>query len=233
MTILVSAQEPAALRAIGGFSPLCEQYGSDILFLTQQGEICGVQRKAISDLVNSLGERLNRELAKMAPCDIRILLVEGCWRWTQDGESLSLRANSRFHRHNYDGLIRAVQHDGFWVVTTDDLSHTIEWCTHAEGWFDKSAHVSLGTRPKPPRDMFGGRDSAGWRLHFWQTFEGIGAVQAKELDAHFNGKLPFAISMSRDEWMAESTRCKGVGTKRAETIWKAMMGNGESMGEKT
>lgn len=225
MTILVSAQEPAALRAIGGFSPLCEQYGSDVLFLTQQGEIIGVQRKAISDLVSSLGERLNRELAKMAPCDIRILLIEGAWRWTQEGESLSLRAGSRFRRPNYDGLIRAVQHDGIWVVTTDDLSHTIEWCTHAEGWFDKSRHVSLSTRPKPPKDMFGTRDSEGSRLWWWQWFEGLGAVQAKELDAHFHGQIPAGWTLPRDEFLAEVQQCRGIGKKRAEKMWTQLMGD--------
>jgi len=75
--------------------------------------------------------------------------------------------------------------------------------------------------------MFGTRDSLGWRLHFWQTFEGIGAVQAKELDAHFGGNLPASWwTYDMDEFVAEITQCKGIGKKRAETMWTALMGKG-------
>jgi ERCC4-type nuclease len=228
--MLVSAAEPPTLRALGQFSPLCEQYGADIMYLTTNGELVGVQRKEIHDLVSSLGERLNRELAKMAGLDVRVLLVEGEWRWTANGDALSLGSYGRkFSRKSYDGLIRAVQHQGIWVATTDNLSHTAEWLVASEDWFNHRDHTSLSTRPKPPRDMFGTRDSAGWRLHWWQTFEGIGAVQAKELDAHFEGQIPTTWFydggvMSHADWIMRVTGCKGIGKKRAEVMWDALNG---------
>lgn len=232
MSLLVAPSEPPELRALGTYSPLCEQHGSDYLYLTEQGEMCGVQRKAIEDLVSSLGERLNRELAKMTPLDVRVVLIEGLWMWTSTGDSLALgKYGARsFNRKSYNGLVLSLQHEGFWVVTTDHISHTAEWLTQAGAWLDRRQHTSLSTRPKPPRNMFGTRDSAEWRLHFWQTFEGIGIIQAKELDAHFNGRLPATWGMTRDEWMVlakspEKGGCRGIGKERAQKMWDALMSN--------
>lgn len=228
MTILVAPSEPPELRALGDYSPLAERYGCDVLFLTEQGQMVGVQRKEIHDLVSSLGERLNRELAKAAPCDVRVLLIEGEWRWTANGESLAFgsKYGRVLDRRSYDGLIRSVQHLGYWVVTTDNLLHTVEWVTHAAAWFDRSEHTSLNVRGNGPRDMFGSRDHTYQRTWLWQSFEGIGAIQAKELDAYFNGIFPAAWAYSYEDWMkmAKPDGCKGIGVKRAQALWDAFQG---------
>lgn len=214
--MLVSAAEPASLRAIGQYSPLPEQYGADFLIPCPVGMV-GVQRKEIHDLIASRADgRLARELAQMKQLDIAILLVEGRLRWTPDGQLSTSR--SKWTRAMHLGLLFSIQSSGIWVNSSTDLGDSKEYLTCLESWFQKETHKGIMTRPKP-QTAWGQRTDRDWAVHVIQSFDGIGPGVAGAIFDKFGLPLKWTVSES------DLQTVPGVGKKRAGKIWSVLNGD--------
>lgn len=208
--MLISPTEPEAIRALGSTSSMPEKFGCDIFIPSPAFGRVGVQRKEVRDLVASArGDRLWTGLAKMQALDVAVLLVEGEWNWTSSGESLKVRS---FSTTQLRGLLWSVSSRGLWTHATSSMDETISYLSHFNLWCQKADHLSLRRRTKPQGD-WGKATSRDWRLHVWQSFEGIGPKQAAALDDYFDG-LPLRWTVTVEELQL----VPGIGPKRAEAL---------------
>ncbi len=214
--MLIAPSEPAVFRALGSYSPLCEANGADILFLSQAGMV-GIQRKEIHDLVASKRNGLlEKELAKMAALDHRVLLIEGDFRFASNGDSLAVR-HGRYRQSEHDSFETAIQGRGFTLAYTASLEHTATRLVQLERYYDNLSSYTAGSRPKPVPGVWGTRDSRDWAVHLLQSFEGIGVKQAGAIMDHL-GKLPLAWTCTAEDLLA----VKGIGAKRAAILIEAL-----------
>lgn len=211
--MLVSPAEPKAIKILGRSSSIPEQYGADILFATKQGTV-GVQRKEVKDFVASMRDgRIAKELAQLKNCDLAVLVTEGSWRWTTDGNSLAVRGWSIAQLR---GAMFGMQSQGIWTAHTESMEATIEFVSHLKSWLEKNSHGSLGTRPKPA-NSWGTRSNSDWALWILQSFEGIGRGQAEKIMEYF-GHLPLSWTVTYEELM----KVPGIGKGRATKLWEAL-----------
>lgn len=211
---LVSPTEPAAIRALGRSTLLPEEYGVDVMFASKLG-LVGVQRKELTDLVASIRDgRLGQELAQMQRLNVGIVLMEGDWQWTRDGESLRVRGMSRTQVR---GLEFSLQSRGYWTLTSLDTEDTIECLSQLRRWCEKDSHSSLSTRPKVPAGAWGKRTNRDWGVYVLQSFPGVGAGMAERIYDHFNG-VPLT-------WTTDVEGLQdvpGIGKKRARQMIGAL-----------
>lgn len=209
----ISPTEPSAIKLLGTVSSLPERYGADVLLLTPLGTV-GVQRKECTDLVKSVHDgRLAKEVAQLQALSIAILIVEGKWRWTVDGQSLTARGWSRA---SHRGLMLSLQSSGLWVEYTDGLDDTIAFISQLEKWATKPRHVSTRTRPNPS-SSWGKAGSRDWGVHLLQSFDGIGADIAGRIYDEFGG-VPLRWSVTAEDLLT----VPGIGKKRAATLMEAL-----------
>lgn len=214
MTIFVSPAEPSVLRAIGVNSPVPEQYGSDFWWSTAEGQSVGIQRKEVKDLVNSLHNGLlAKELAKMNALDLRILLIEGNFRWTTNGSSSAVNGWSK---KQLRGLTFSLWSQGFWTLSTESREDTIETVSHLKSYLEKNNHSLIQSRPKAT-SSWGKATNRDWAIHLLQSFNGVAVGTAGNIYDHFEG-VPLAWTVTKDEMK----QVKGVGEKRAESLLEAL-----------
>lgn len=212
--ILVSPAEPAVLKAVGPSSPIPEKYGADFFWQTAGGDSVGVQRKEVKDLVNSLHNGLlGKELAKMNQLDLRIMLVEGDFRWTTSGASGSVNGWTKAQQTAIEFSF-ALQ--GLWIVRTENKEETILTILSLQKFLDKDNHSLIRNRPKAS-SSWGKADNKDWAVHLLQSFDGVAANTAERIYDHFEG-VPLCWTVTKDELM----EVKGVGAKRAETLMTAL-----------
>lgn len=208
--MLVSSSEPLALRQLGVSSDVPEQFGSDILLMVKNIGLVGVQRKEVADLVASArGDRMGKQLAQMSRLGLGVWIIEGDWQWTTNGVSLKVNG---FTKKEYDGLMFSIQSRTYWIVSTSNLSETIECVSHLASWLTKDKHQSLNRRTNPQSQTWGRANSRDWGLHWWQSFEGVGVEMAGRLYDAFG--IPVSWSVEIGDLMS----VKGVGKKTAERI---------------
>jgi ERCC4-type nuclease len=213
--MLVSPAEPPIFKELGTVSSRCEERGCDFLLHSYNGMV-GVQRKEISDLLASVFDgRLAREMAQMAPLGIKVLLLEGAVRWTQDGYLLS--SNRAWTRSQHDGLLWSAQLHGCWVAQTNDQEETIEWLRRFQKWLLKKGHNQLLTRVTPKPGMWGTKGSKEWGVHFLMGIETLGYERAEAVWEHFGG-VPMMWTVTKAELM----EVPGIGPKTAEKMLEAV-----------
>ena len=204
------------MKLLGSVSSLPEKYGVDVLMLTPVGTI-GVQRKECKDLVRSVHDgRLAKESAQVQQLKIAVIIVEGNWRWSVDGQSLTVPGWSR---RGHRGLMLSLQSAGFWVESTDGLDDTIVFISELNRWAQKERHVSTRTRPNPS-SSWGEAGSRDWGCHILQSFPGIGADLAGRIYDHYNG-VPLKWDCDLDSLL----RVRGIGARRAATLLAALNGD--------
>jgi ERCC4-type nuclease len=141
--VLVSHAEPAILKALGAYSPLCEEWGADFLVPCRHGW-CAVQRKEVSDYVASKrdSDRISREVCQMAesPSAIDILLIEG--HPARYGDPFEPRLGT-FSRYEFLGDMLAWQARGVWWVNTLELEETAEFLRRLPVWLDRDDSTLL------------------------------------------------------------------------------------------
>lgn len=214
MTIFVSPAEPLVLKTVGTSSIIPEKYGADFYWVTADEQSVGVQRKEVKDLVNSLHNGLlAKEIAKMNQLDIRILLIEGNWRWNTGGTSSTVNGWSLTHLR---GVIFSMHSQGFWVLHTDHKEGTIESLLQLKNYLDKPTHSLIRNRPKAT-SSWGKADNRDWGIHILQSFDGVAVGTAEAIYDHFEG-VPLCWTVTKDE-MKE---VKGVGPKRVESLTEAL-----------
>lgn len=212
--ILVSPAEPPVLRAIGTNSPIPEKFGSDFYWVTELDQSVGVQRKEVRDLVNSLHNGLlAKEIAKMNGLDVRILLIEGNFRWNTNGTSSAVNGWSKAQLR---GLVFSMHLQGFWVLHTDSREETIESVSQLKNYLNKTTHSLIRNRPKAT-SSWGKADNRDWGVHLLQSFEGIAVCMAESIYDFFEG-VPLAWIVTKDEMM----EVPGVGKKRADSLMEAI-----------
>lgn len=183
---------------------------------TPMGTI-GVQRKECKDLVRSVHDgRLAKETAQMQELRVAVLVVEGNWRWTRDGQSLTVPGWSR---RGHRGLMLSLQSAGFWVESTDGQDDTIEFISELNRWAQKERHVSTRTRPNPS-SSWGTVGSRHWGIHLLQSFPGIGVDLAGRIYDKFGG-VPVRWNCTMEDLL----QIDGIGPRRAETLLAALDGD--------
>jgi ERCC4-type nuclease len=64
-----------------------ERLGADVLWRSPHWGLVGVQRKEAADFVSSVHDgRLAKESQQMSRLGLAVLMLEGRFRWTTDGE---------------------------------------------------------------------------------------------------------------------------------------------------
>lgn len=196
---------------------MVEERGCDFLFVGKDG-LVGIQRKAVKDLVASMqsDDRMCIELGQLAASDLAqaVFIIEGTWAWDSTGVSMT----TGYTRAQYDGAMLALQAEhGIIVLHTESIAETAELLKRLESWFSKQVHGSLQVRKKS-RAAWGTPALREWRLYVWGGMPGVSYGRAVMLDAHFEGRLPFELTCTREDLIA----CPGIGKVTAEKIWGAM-----------
>lgn len=212
---LVSPTEPALIVAMGTRSPLAEEMGADVVWMTDRHGLAGVQRKTISDLVGSTRNGLlGRELATMTSrLKFSCLVIEGRPNWSRDGQLIDRYA--KWSKEQQAGLEFSVQQMGVWVTHTQDTAETVGRVDHLRKWLDKEKHGSLLVRPAPARNEWGKVTDRDTAVHFLSGVPGIGAALAERIFNHF-GRVPLTWDVpSVEDLMA----VEGIGQKKAKVLW--------------
>lgn len=209
--IFVAPTEPPELKLLGESNSLPELKGCDVMW-SAGTKTFGIQRKTCSDLVGSIyNGKLNHEFEKMHGLTKGILLVEGVWKWSRDGEWMDgWNGAQRWTRPQMLSYLATVQAKGFWVVQTDGLGDTVTAIDSLYGWSQKERHTSLDAAPMVPK-----ADRKHWVIQ--TAVPGIGVEMTKRLIEANGGKLPLALTMTEEE----IKNVPGWGPKRARQLLAA------------
>ena len=228
MTIIVDAHEPKMIaKALGGHQVSLPE--ADYLFYGKNNVRILVERKTVSDMLNSLREkRLQDQLRRMLiqPDTIPILLIEGNLycndsfkvkikrfvsgkvKWRVTGWELS----------SIIGQLLTFQEAGVRLVLSPDKKATVHILKHLESYYAKDNHSSLKSRPRP---LFGADSLRGDQVFFLQGLPGIGEKRA-ELILKVFGCPWNAI------WEPEKlSMVKGIGDKLIKKIVNMLQGEGD------
>lgn len=217
--MLVSSTERPPITSLGPTSQRPEKYGADILIASQLG-IIGVQRKEVADFVASVQDgRLAKEVQQLQHCDIAVIIIEGDWAWSLDGEWMNNYA--RFTQNAYESMLMSLQSSGIWVRTAYNANETVRVCKGIEAWANKPTHNSLLTRPKP-QGSWGAVGHRAYQVHLLQGIEGIGPELAGRIIDHFGG-VPLMWACTREQLL----EVPGLGKKKVDTMVAALEGEKE------
>lgn len=214
--MLISPTEPLPIRALGRVHSLPEKRGVDVLFAAGKQWV-GVQRKEIHDLVASVYDgRLQREVQQIACADlgIAVLVVEGRFVWTSDGEWME--PGYRWTRRQLRGLLWSIRARGIWVESTSNTEETADLCRDLETWARKDRHHSLDHRPGPV-GMWGKATTREYATHLLQGFDGVGPELAGRIIDHF-GRLPIGWLVTA----ADLEEIHGIGKVKAKKLIGAL-----------
>ena len=209
---MVAGTEPAALKKLGRSSNLPEKYGVDVLW-SAHGELCGVQRKEVKDLLASVRDgRLGKELAQMKGLGFRALCIEGVAQWTTEGQMVK-QYGEPWSREQWTGLLLTVQMRGCWVLESSSVPDTARVVAECIRWSEKTEHKSLLSRPGAVASWGTTPDDRDFAVHVLQGFPGIGPELAARIYDRF-GRLPFTLSCTDEELRAVD----GLGPKKIKQL---------------
>ena len=100
----------------------------DYWFFTHDFKKVGIERKAISDLMGSLGDRLTRQLENMLDhFDLNILLIEGSWQTVRPTQKLITGRGIEYQTWSMVwNYLRRWQDKGVTLELTINEGHTIQ-----------------------------------------------------------------------------------------------------------
>lgn len=215
---LISPAEPPLIKTLGTVSAVPELHGADILWHESTVGLIGVQRKEVTDFIDSIRDnRLAKEVAQLKQVALPIVIIEGKPHWTPDGELVS--QFTRWSRDSHWGVIRSLQSEhGIVVETTESIDETIGRIEAIAKWAAKPEHSALKRRNKPASsDGWGSRSDRDYACWILQSVEGIGRKQAEQILDHFEGKLPLSLTVDTSELL----KVKGVGPKTVAALARA------------
>ena len=206
--MLVSPAEPLALRNLGTVSSRCEEYGADFLIVSENFGLGGVQRKEISDLVQSVyDDRVSREVILLKELDWAAWIIEGIPQFTSEGESMWTRTH--YTRSQHLGLLFTLNFQGFLLFSTSTTAESGLLLLQLEHWTQKEKHSGLNTR-KGARGVFGQPDIEEQQIHFLQGIQGLGYDRARAIRDYYGG-LPLTL-------VKDVSEVPGIGKKTAEKM---------------
>lgn len=218
-SFLIAPTEPSALKRIGTSSSLPENYGVDVLWASEHLGLCGVQRKEIKDLTQSMQDgRLAKEVAQMnGKLGMKMVMVEGRGEWGLNGSFMSAYGE-RVTRQQVRNYLYSVRSKGVWIEFSDDLQDTIEAVRGLRRWTEKEKHTALLARPGPTGSPDWGKvGRREWAIHLLCGFPGIGPHMAEAIIDHF-GEVPLRWEVTEKELLEVS----GIGKTRAKKLIQAL-----------
>lgn len=166
------------------------------------------------DLIASVRDgRLSRELAMMKGLGLGVLVVEGRQKWDMNGFLIS---RPKWSQQQQLGVFLSCQAQKVWLLTSYDLSDTIQEILTMERWLSKSGHT-LGLSRPAADGVWGTPGNKDWQRHLLQGFDGIGPGMADRIIDHF-GKVPLGWNVTEKELM----EVKGLGKGRVGKMMKAL-----------
>lgn len=116
-------------------------YSADYYFFSHNYRKIGVERKAINDLISSLGERLSAQLYKMLEhYDFSILLIEGSWKMVQN-QVLTNRGIEQWGWSTVWNYLQTWQDRGLTIQLTANEGHTIRRLNELYAYYSKESHA--------------------------------------------------------------------------------------------
>jgi ERCC4-type nuclease len=218
--LLVAPTEPEELRAIGVTSLIPERFGVDVMFGSTLGLI-GIQRKTVTDFLASLHDgRLQKELFQMQRLCVRVFILEGLLKWTEDRLGLLVGVNQiRWSRAQHLSVLWSIQSRGIWVTQTDSLRDTVDTIWELRRWAGKTKHDSLLHRPGPASSpgVWGKPDCRDYAIWVLQGFDGIGPELAGRIFDHCDG-LPLRWTLDAKEMQ----EIRGIGAGKAGALMEML-----------
>jgi len=181
-------------------------YTGDYWWHTHDYKKVGVERKAVNDLLGSIGDRLSRQLENsLEHYDIRILLIEGSWsKVTPSDKIISGRGIEYYTWSMVWNYLRRFQDKGFTIELTVNEGHTIQRLNELYALYQKPYSLSAmskeftddrllalpsGCRGKTGMNVLEGkslREIGMMGVLELEQVEGIGSKKAQSIYDHFN-----------------------------------------------
>lgn len=123
-------------------------YAGDYWFFSHDYKKIGIERKAVSDLLSSIGDKLSRQLdSVLETYDIRILLIEGGWhKVTPSDKIISGRGIEYYTWSMVWNYLRRWQDKGFTIELTVNEGHTIQRLNELYALYQKPYSLSGRSR---------------------------------------------------------------------------------------
>jgi len=123
-------------------------YTGDYWFFTHDYKKVGIERKAVGDLLSSIGDRLSRQLENsLEHYDIRILLIEGSWKKvTPTDKIISSRGIEYYTWSMVWNYLRRFQDKGMTLELTINEGHTIQRLNELYALYQKPYSLSGQSR---------------------------------------------------------------------------------------
>ena len=119
----------------------------DYWFFTHDFKKVGIERKEIGDLLNSIGDKLSRQLEnQLDHYDLNILLLEGSWKKVSSGEILTARGIRYQTWTMVWNYLRRWQDKGVTLELTINEGHTIQRLNELYALYQKPYSLSAKTR---------------------------------------------------------------------------------------
>lgn len=181
-------------------------YTGDYWFFTHDYKKVGVERKAMSDLLSSIGDRLSRQLENLLEhYDIKILLIEGSWKTVYEKGNFITNRGIEYHtRTMVWNYLRRFQDKGLTLELTTNEGNTIQRLNELYALYQKPYSLSSisreftddrilalpsGSRGKTGMNVLEGkslREVGLMGVIELEQVEGIGKKKAQSIYGHFN-----------------------------------------------
>jgi len=208
---IVDSNEPESIR-----SKLLELgweqkklYSGDYSFFTVDFKKVGIERKEVGDLLNSMGDRLAKQLDNMTEYyDFPILLIEGILRIeVGSGKIVSDRGIEGWYMATLRNFIRSWQDRGVTIENTFSVRDTIQRLNELYAYYQKATHTGglvrktvgdkrllafpSGVGIKTAEKILDGRslaEIAGMSVDELMLIDGVGEKRAEDIRVHFHMK---------------------------------------------
>lgn len=116
-------------------------YCGDYAFWTVNFKSVGLERKTVTDLLGSIGERLSSQLYRMLEhYDISILLLEGSWQIVRD-QMIVVRGIEQWSWTSVWNYLQTWQDRGLTLQFTADEGHTIKRLNELYAYYQDNVHM--------------------------------------------------------------------------------------------
>jgi len=204
---IVDANEPWEIREkllVLGWEqkPLAS---ADYFFMTNDFAKVGIERKTIGDAVNSIGDRLSKQLEHMNEFyQYKIILLEGSLRYIGDTGMSSDGGTIRMMRNAFWNFFRTWQDRGFTIEFTPNIEHTIIRLNELFAYYQKPGHTGGFQVGNYSDDRILAMPS------------GCRGEMGQQLIANYS---LLEIANMSEQKLAE-LKCKGLGEKRIKLIYQ-------------
>ena len=176
---------------------------ADYGFTTINNQSVGIERKTISDLLQSLQDRLSLQFYKqLEDYNINILLIEGHWGKHEQFITIDYQAYNVTWEQVWNYL-RTWQDWGIGIELTIDTDHTVQRIEQIYNYYQKPEHIG----------GLGHKTFADTRI-LSLCIPQIGIKTAQRLLEHFSTVQNIATAS-----MLELMKCPKLGAKQASSIY--------------